>query len=49
MSKTNLATPHERHRVVYTSSDPPCVWLAVFGAGSPETTGSDLEEKEEMS
>ena len=22
---------HERHRVIYTSSEPPCVWLAVFG------------------
>ena len=42
-----LAIPaHERHRVAYTSSAPPCVWLAVFGAGSPETAGVDLEEKE---
>ena len=37
---------HERHRVAHTSSDPPCVWLAVFGVGSPETAGVDLEEKE---
>ncbi len=22
---------HERHRVARTSSEPPCVWLAVFG------------------
>ncbi len=22
---------HERHRVEYTSSDPPCLWLAVHG------------------
>ncbi|MBQ7154549.1 MAG: cupin domain-containing protein [Synergistaceae bacterium] len=22
---------HERHRVKYTSTEPPCVWLAVFG------------------
>ena len=22
--------PHERHRVSYTSSEPPCVWLCVF-------------------
>ena len=22
---------HERHRVIYTSTEPPCVWLAVFG------------------
>ena len=36
----------ERHRVAYTSSDPPCVWLAVFGAGSPETAGIDLLEEE---
>ena len=25
---------HERHRVKYTSSEPPCVWLAVFGGGT---------------
>ena len=22
---------HERHRVIYTSTEPPCVWLAIFG------------------
>ncbi len=22
---------HEKHRVVYTSLDPPCVWLAIHG------------------
>ncbi len=22
--------PHERHRVVYTSTNPPCIWLCVF-------------------
>ena len=22
--------PHQRHRVVYTSTEPPCVWLCVF-------------------
>lgn len=22
--------PHERHRVIYTSTEPPCVWLCVF-------------------
>ena len=22
---------HERHRVAFTSCEPPCVWLAVFG------------------
>ena len=27
---TLLITPHERHRVIYTSSEPPCVWLCVF-------------------
>lgn len=26
---------HQRHRVVATSSDPPCVWLAVHGTMSP--------------
>ena len=32
MSKgdTLLITPHERHRVSYTSNEPPCVWLCVF-------------------
>jgi cupin 2 domain-containing protein len=32
MSKgdTLLIQPHERHRVSYTSSEPPCVWLCVF-------------------
>jgi len=27
---TLLIAPHERHRVSYTSSSPPCVWLCVF-------------------
>jgi len=27
---TLLIKPHERHRVSYTSSDPPCVWLCIF-------------------
>jgi len=32
MSKgdTLLIEPHEWHRVSYTSSEPPCVWLCVF-------------------
>lgn len=32
MSKgdTLLIGPHRRHRVSYTSADPPCVWLCVF-------------------
>lgn len=32
MSKgdTVLIKPHERHRVSYTSSEPPCIWLCVF-------------------
>jgi cupin 2 domain-containing protein len=32
MSKgdTILFKPHERHRVSFTSSEPPCVWLCVF-------------------
>ena len=25
-----LIKPHERHKVIYTSSEPPCVWLCVF-------------------
>ena len=27
---TLLIPPHERHRVSYTSTEPPCVWLCVF-------------------
>ena len=27
---TLLIQKHERHRVNYTSSEPPCVWLCVF-------------------
>ena len=27
---TLLIEPHERHRVLYTSTEPPCVWLCVF-------------------
>ena len=32
MSKgdTLLIKPHERHRVSFTSSEPPCIWLCVF-------------------
>jgi len=32
MSKgdTLIIKPHERHRVSYTSTEPPCVWLCVF-------------------
>ena len=32
MSKgdTLLIQPHERHKVSFTSSEPPCVWLCVF-------------------
>ena len=32
MSKgdTLLIKPHERHRVSFTSTKPPCVWLCVF-------------------
>ena len=32
MSRGDTLTikPHERHRVIYTSSEPPCVWLCVF-------------------
>jgi len=25
-----LIKPHERHRVSFTSSDPPCIWFCVF-------------------
>ena len=25
-----LIKPHEKHRVSYTSTEPPCVWLCVF-------------------
>ena len=27
---TLLIKPHERHRVSWTSSEPPCVWLCIF-------------------
>ena len=27
---TLLIKPHEQHRVSYTSSDSPCIWLCVF-------------------
>jgi len=27
---TLLIEPHKRHRVAFTSSEPPCVWLCVF-------------------
>jgi len=27
---TILIKPHERHKINYTSVDPPCVWLCVF-------------------
>jgi len=27
---THLLAPHERHRVSYTTSSPPCIWLCVF-------------------
>ena len=32
MSKgdTLLIEPHERHKVKFTSSNPPCIWLCVF-------------------
>lgn len=28
---TLFLAAHERHRVEFTSSDPPCIWLAVHG------------------
>ena len=27
---TLLIKPHEKHRVSFTSSEPPCVWLCIF-------------------
>ncbi|MDR2570449.1 MAG: cupin domain-containing protein [Oscillospiraceae bacterium] len=30
MGDTLTINPHERHKVSYTSSEPPCVWLCVF-------------------
>ena len=27
---TLIIKPHEKHRVNYTSSEPPCVWLCMF-------------------
>ena len=28
-----LIGAHQRHRVTYTSQEPPCIWLCVFGDG----------------
>ncbi|MEA5510431.1 cupin domain-containing protein [Crocosphaera sp. UHCC 0190] len=30
-----LIPAHQRHRVDYTSSNPPCIWLAIHGHLSP--------------
>lgn len=30
-----LIPAHERHRVAWTSTEPPCIWLAVFGKFKP--------------
>jgi cupin 2 domain-containing protein len=30
---------HQRHRVDFTSSDPPCVWLAIHSGPGPEAGG----------
>lgn len=30
---TLVIPPHKRHRVSYTSAEPPCVWLCVFWDG----------------
>ena len=27
---TIILKPHDRHRVSYTTSEPPCIWLCVF-------------------
>jgi len=27
---TLLIRPHQKHRVSYTSAEPPCIWLCVF-------------------
>ena len=27
---TLIIGPHERHKVSYTSTEPPCIWLCVF-------------------
>lgn len=39
-----LIPAHRRHRVAWTSSDPPCLWLALFGdlqgRGSGDLPGS---------
>ncbi|WP_107668771.1 cupin domain-containing protein [Cyanothece sp. BG0011] len=26
-----LIKAHQKHRVIFTSSDPPCIWLAIHG------------------
>ena len=30
-----LIPAHQRHRVVYTSAEPPCLWLAIHGTFNP--------------
>jgi len=27
---TLLIEPHQRHRVTFTSTEPPCIWLCIF-------------------
>lgn len=34
---TLLINPHQRHRVSFTSTEPPCIWLCVFHFTSRET------------
>ena len=40
---------HARHRVVYTSADPPCIWLAVFGRVKTSPRASHGLKREERS
>ena len=32
---TLLIAPHEKHRVCFTSAQPPCIWLCIFYEGRP--------------
>lgn len=34
-----LIAAHERHRVAYTSHEPPCIWLCVFFEGGTADAG----------
>ena len=40
-----LIPAHQKHRVVYTSSEPPCIWLAVHGNFETRSTRDRFDQK----